>query len=183
MALGTASAIMLAGGAFSATTQLMGANTQAKAIERQASYNAEIYEQQAAMTLEKKKIQDYQFNRQAATARGSIIAKTAGKGFDLSGSPLAILIDNETQMQYDKAIEDYNLDIERNYALSAATNTRQQGAYNSRATKYAGYTNAFSSLLSTGAMVGMMNLGNPLAQSTAPQGTGLTGRQWWGGRA
>ena len=183
MAVGTTAALLIAGGAFSATTQVMGANQQAKGIQRQAEYNAQIYEQQAAMVLEKKKIQDYQFNREAARARGSIISKTAGKGFNLGGSPLAILIDNETQMQFDKAIGDYNLDIERNYALSGATNTRQQGVYNARAARFSGYSNAFSTLLNTGASVAMLNLGNPLAKSTAPGGTGMSGRQWWGGRA
>ena len=154
---------LLAGGAAMATTQVMGANQQAKAMTRQAEYNAQIYEQQAGMIQEKKKITDYQFNRQSAAGRGSIVAKTAGKGFDLGGSPLAILIDNETQMQYDKAIEDYNLDVERNYSLSGATNTRQQGVINSRNARYTGYSNAFSTILNTGATFSMMNMKSPLA--------------------
>ena len=159
---------LLAGGAAMATTQVMGANQQAKAMTRQAEYNAQIYEQQAGMIQEKKKIQDYQFLRQANAARGSIVAKTAGKGFNMGGSPLAILIDNETQMQFDKAIGDYNLDVERNYALSGATNTREQGVINSRAARYTGYSNAFSTILNTGTTYGMMNMGtksNPLVLS------------------
>ena len=175
----TATLAMVGAGAATATSQVMAGNAQAKNIKRQAEYNAQIYDQQAAMVLEKKKIQDYQFNREAARARGSIIAKTAGKGFNMGGSPLAILIDNETEMQFDKAIGDYNLDIERNYAMSGATNTRQQGAEQSRLARYTGYSNAFSTLLNTGATIGMMNMGNPLA----PKGTGMSGRQWQGGRA
>src|SRR3990167_5666277 len=134
-------------GAFTATTQVMGANKQAKSIQRQAEYNAQIYEQQAAMVLEKKKIQDYQFNRQAAFSRGSIIARTAGKGLMLSGSPLAILIDNETQMQFDKAIGDNNWDIEGNFAMSGATNTRQQAINSSRAARYSVFSNALSNCI------------------------------------
>src|SRR3990167_10508456 len=99
MAVGTTTAILAASAAFTATTQIMGANTQAKSIQKQSEYNAQIYEQQASMIQEKKKIQEYQFNRQAAFARGAVISKTAGKGLLLSGSPLAILVDNETQMQ------------------------------------------------------------------------------------
>ena len=113
------------------------------------------------MITEKKKIQEYQFNREASRIRGSIISKTAGKGFNLGGSPLAILIDNETNMQFDKAVMDYNTDVERNYAMSGATNTRQQGIYNARATRFSGYSNAFSQILNTGATLGMMNM-NPL---------------------
>jgi|GEM_PF-2387701 len=169
MAIGTAGALLIAGGAFSATTQIMGANQQAKSIQKQAEYNAQVYEQQATMVMEKKKIQDYQFHRQAAAVRGSIIAKTAGKGLMLSGSPLAILIDNETQMQFDKAIGDYNLDIERNQAMSSATSIRETGATEARAAKAAGYSNAFSTILNTGSTMAMMNLGNPLAKNQAPQ--------------
>lgn len=187
MAVGT-TALMLAGGAFSATTQLMGANTQAKSIQRQAEYNAQVYEQQAAMVQEKKKIQDYQFNRDAARIRGSIVSKAAGKGFGLSGSPLAILIDNETQMQFDKAIGDYNLDIERNYAISGANNMRTQGANDARIAKYSGFNNAFSSILSTGS--GVYNPSNPLSKKansyySSPVIMGRTGGvpTWWGGRA
>lgn len=162
MALGTTAAIlgatMVAGGALSAGSQVKGAGMQAKAIQQQAEYNAQIYEQQGQMVLEKKKIQDYQFNRQAANARGAIISKTAGKGLQMSGSPLAILIDNETNMQFDKAIEDYNLDIERNFAQSGATNTRVAGAQQARLTKYTEYSNAFSTMLNTGTNLGMMNM-------------------------
>ena len=158
MSVGTTSALLIAGGAFSATTQVMGANSQAKGIQRQAEYNAQIYDQQGEMIKEKKKIQDYQFNRQAAQARGSIIAKTAGKGFNLGGSPLAILIDNETEMQFDKAIADYNLDIERNYAKSGAGYMRETGREQSRLARYSGYTNAFSTILNTGTNIGMLNM-------------------------
>lgn len=158
MAVGTTAALLIAGGAFSAATQIAGAGAQSKGIQRQAEYNAQIYEQQAEMIQQKKKISEYQFNRNAAAIRGSIVAKTAGKGFNLGGSPLAILIDNESQMQFDKAIGDYNLDIERNFALSGATNTRQTGAMQSRLARFSGYTNAFSTVLNTGAAYGMMNM-------------------------
>src|SRR3990172_4138920 len=118
MAVGTAAAIVggaiIAGGAYSAYSQAKGGQQQAKSIERQAAFNAEVYEQQA------KKIQDTQYLRAASRMRGSITASAAGKGFLMSGSPLAILIDSESQLQFDKAIDDYNLDVERNFALSGA---------------------------------------------------------------
>ena len=178
MPVGATTAVLLAGaGGLSAGASIMGGNAQAKSIQKQAEYNAQVYEQQASMIQEKKKIQDYQFNRQAARARGSIIAKTAGKGFNMGGSPLAILADNESQMQFDKAIGDYNLNVEQNYALSGAANTRQQGVYNARAARYSGYTNAFSTVLNTGLNYGLMNMSNPLAT------TGLSPKNWWGGRA
>jgi hypothetical protein len=157
MALTTASALLLAGGAFSATSQIMGAQQQAKAIKQQAEFNAQVYDQQAAIIQEKKKIQDVQFAREAARARGSIIARTAGKGLLLSGSPAAILADTESQMLFDKAIADYNLEIDRNYALSGAGYYRRSGAIQSRLARFQGYTGAFSTILNTGANMAMMN--------------------------
>ena len=156
MAIGTASALMLAGGAFSATSSIIGAQQQAKAITKQAEYNAQVNEQQGAMIREKKKIQEYQFNRDAARMRGSIISRTAGKGLNLSGSPLAILVDNESQMQFDKAIADYNLDIEQNYATSGAGYMRATGSAQSRLARMSGYSNAFTTILNTGYMAGRL---------------------------
>lgn len=157
MALGTASALLLAGGTMSSGASIFGANQQAKSIKQQSEYNATIYDQQAEMIKQQKKIGDRQFLREAAQVRGAIVARTAGKGFQLSGSPLAILADTESEMLFDKAIADYNLQINQNYAQSAATNTRQQGAINARLTRFQGYTNAFSTLLNTGASLGTMN--------------------------
>lgn len=158
MAIGTTAALLMAGGAFSATSSVMGANSQAKNIQKQAAYNAEIYGQQAEMIKNKKKLQDYQFNREAARARGSIIASTAGKGLLLSGSPAAILADTESQMQFDKAIMDYNLDVEANYATSGASYMRATGKAQSRLARFSGYSNAFSTILNTGATMGMLSL-------------------------
>lgn len=143
--------IMLAGKSFQATSQILGGQSKAKAIKREGEYNAQVYEQQAEMVVQKKKILEYQFNRQAGAMRGSMVAQTAGKGLALSGSPLAILIDNETQMQLDKNISDYNLDIERNYALSGANYYRESADSKARLAKYTGYSNAFSTILSGGA--------------------------------
>lgn len=159
MAVGTTT-LLLAGGGMSAAASAIGGEVQAKSIQRQAEHNATIYEQQAEMVKQKKKISEYKFNRQFGQMVGSTVAATAGKGLTLSGSPMAILIDNESQMLFDKAIQDYNFDIERNYALSAAENTRQQGAMDARAKRFEGYSNAFSQILSTGANIGMMNLGS-----------------------
>lgn len=158
MAVGTTAALLMAGGAFSATTQVMAGQAQAKNIARQAEFNAQVYDQQGEMIKEQKKIQDVQYLRQSASARGKIVSQTAGKGLLLSGSPLAILVDTESQMQFDKAIADYNLDINRNYATSAGTYSRQSGAAGARLAAFSGYSNAFSTILNTGANIGMLNL-------------------------
>lgn len=158
MGLGLTTALLVGGGTFSAATQAMGGQAQAKGIQRQAEYNAQIYEQQAEMIKEKKKISDYQFLRDSARVRGKITSQTAGKGLLMSGSPLAILADTESQMQFDKAIGDYNLDIEKNYALSGASYMRQSGAAQARLARFSGYTNAFSTILNTGTNLGILNM-------------------------
>ena len=154
----TSSLIIAGGGAMSATSSIMAGNAQAKGIKQQAEYNASIYDQQAEMIKESKKISDLQFIRNSATARGRSVASAASRGFRLSGSPLAMLIDNETNMQFDKAIEDYNTQVQYNYAKSGATNTRIQGRNQARLAKMNGYSNAFSTVLSTATNVGILSM-------------------------
>ena len=174
MAMTMATGLLLAGGAFSATTSVMAGAQQAKAIQKQAEFNAQVYGQQAEIIKEKKAIQDRQFAREAGRIRGSIVSRTAGKGFNLSGSPLAILADTESEMLFDKAIADYNLELEKNYALSGAEYYRQSGAAQARLARYQGFSNAFSTILNTGAQLGMMNLGGGGKTIYRPSGGGRT---------
>ena len=153
MAIGTATAVtalMVGGSAFSAVSSFTGGKQQAKAITQQAEHNAQIYEQQASMIEQKKKIQDTQYARQIARTRSSMVSKTAGKGLLLSGSPLAVMADTESQMLFDQAIAGYNLDVEKNFATSAAASTRFTGANEARVAKAQGFSNAFSTILNTG---------------------------------
>lgn len=146
-------------GAFQAVGQAKAGQQQAKAVQRQGEYNAQVYEQQAQMVLEQKKISEQQFLRNRKRAAGSIVAGAAGKGLRFSGSPLAIAADVETQLGFDKAIEDYNLDVERNRALSGASYSRETGRQQSALARATGYSNAFSSVLKTALMAGAMGYG------------------------
>src|SRR3990167_2932216 len=141
---------VLASGAYSSYSQAKAGKQQAGAISKQAEYNAQIYELQGSMIQEKKKIQDVQYARQIARMRSSVISRTAGKGFIFSGTPLAVMADTESQMLFDQAIADYNLDAERNFAFSAAANTRYAGANDAKLARTKGNTNAFSTVLNTG---------------------------------
>ena len=148
--LGTAAALMVAAGTASAGMSLASGQAQSKAIKNKASFDAQIYEQQAEMVKQKKSVADQQFLRQSTHSRGGIVSATAGKGLLLKGSPLAVLADNESQMQFDKAIQDYNFAIDENLARSGATQTRAQGGYQSRLAQSQGFSNAFSTALNTG---------------------------------
>lgn len=148
--MGFATAAMVGLGFLQAGTSLMGGITRSREIEAQAEYNAKVYEQQAKMIDEQKKLEAYQYDRRIRRARGTNVARVAKAGLMLSGSPLAVMIDTETQMLLDKAIGQYNLEVEKRYTLSAAEESRRRGDVASRTAFWGGYTNAFTSMLTTG---------------------------------
>lgn len=161
MAIGTAAILgtaVLGAGAFSAISQAKAGNQQAKSLVNQGEFNAQVYEQQAEMILNQKKLSDYQYHRTAARSRGAIVSHAAGAGFDFGGSPLAIAIDNESQLLLDKATSDYNLDVEANFAKSGATYQRGTAYQQAQLSRTTGYSNAFSTILNTGTNLGMLNL-------------------------
>jgi len=153
MAVGTAAILgttALAAGGFSAFSQIKAGKQQSSNLLYQGNFNSQVYDQQAQMILEKKKLQEYQFGRARGQAQGAVISHTAGAGFEFGGSPMAIAVDNETQMLLDQAVGNYNLDIERNYALSAATASTYEAGQQAKLARTTGYTNAFSTILNTG---------------------------------
>jgi len=159
MAIGTA--LVVGGGIFSAVSQFASGQAKGKSLEQESEFNAQTFEQQMELIQRKKRITESQFNRRAAFSRGKVIAQTAGKGFELGGSPLAILIDNETQIQFDSAIAQHNLDIESNLAESRATQTRRQGKESARLARTKGTLGAFSTLLNTGVAFSGLSQGRP----------------------
>jgi len=152
MAVATSTVVagaIIGAGAISAGMQVIGANKQAKAIRSQGEYNAQVYEQQASMIEHKKRLQEEQDNREAARVRGATKARAAGAGITMSGSPLAILVDNETQLALDSAIGQYNLEVDRRMAMSGAGFSRYSANQNAGLAKSRGYTNAFSTILNS----------------------------------
>lgn len=154
MAMAATTAALIGLGAATATTQVMSSRQQSKALERQGDYNAQVYEQQAEMIKQQQKIQDYQYTREAARLRGAQKARTAGAGLLLSGSPLAMMVDSDTQLRLDKAIGDYNMNIQQNYAKSGANYYRTSASEQAKLARTQGYGNAFATMLQTGAYAG-----------------------------
>lgn len=140
----------VAGGMYSAYQQKKAGTVQAKELTRVGDYNAQIYGQQANMILEQKKLHEYQSNRAIGRAQGSIVARTAGAGFNFGGSSMAIAIDNETQMLLDQAVGNYNYDVQYNQALSAAKESRYSSGQQARLARSNANTNAFSTILNSG---------------------------------
>ena len=153
MAVATSTAILGTLAVAGAASSIIGGNASAKSAKRMGEFDAQVYEQQASMIQEQRKLQQYQFNRGAARMRGKAISRTAGAGFMLSGSPLAMLIDNESQMLLDQAVGDYNSRVQENFAMSGAIRSRFGASEQAKLAKFTGYTNAFSTALNTGQYV------------------------------
>lgn len=154
--MGLPAIAVVAAGAISTGMQLKAGREQARAIKQQGEYNAQVYEQQAGMIQEQKKLQEYQSIRARARMRGAGVARTAGAGFEFGGSPLALAIDNETQMLLDQAVGDYNYDVQTNYARSAATASRANAFQQAKLARSTSYSNAFSTALMTAGTYGRL---------------------------
>lgn len=152
--MGAMTSIMVGLGVVSAGAQMIGgfasgneADANARAVTSEANYNAAIYEQQAAMIEQQKNLKIAQDKRQIRFVQGQTVAMTAHKGIELSGSPLAILIDSTTQMNMDMAINAYNYDMQKYGALSAADSTRRKGQTTADAYRRSGDTARLSGVI------------------------------------
>ena len=123
------------------------------AQNKEAKYNASLMEQQAANIENQKGLTAYQANRQIGQVMGTSRVRTAGAGLEMSGSPMAIMLDTYTQMEMDKRISLNNLETQKQQSLSQASAYKRQG----KTALYKGYTGAFTSALSTGLNYGLMS--------------------------
>ena len=164
--MGLATAAIIGLGVTQAGMQIASGISASKQAKYEGEYNASIYEQQAGMIEEQKKLEAYQYNRGIARVKGTTVARTAKSGLLMGGSPLSIMIDTETQMLLDKSVGEYNLEVQKRYVQSGARYYRYAGKEASNAALWGGYTNAFSTLLSTGFSAGMMNMPGPRLLNT-----------------
>lgn len=163
--MGAMTAMMVGLGVAGAATQVIGgfqqkkeAEYNAKVIQNEAAYNAGVYREQAGMIEQQKQLKKMQDERMIRFAMGKTVSSTAAKGLELSGSALAVMVDSMTQLQMDKAITQYNYDVEKYAVLSQAESISRRGA--SMAARYrregetamfAGITGGLSTLMGTAA--------------------------------
>jgi len=141
-ALGVAQAGMSIAGGYAASTE--------------AKYNARVKEQQAQMITAQQGLEAYQWDRQMGNVAGTTRARTAKAGLTMSGSPMAVLLDTQTQMELDKAIGQYNLEAQKRFALSEADMYKTKA----KTAKQMGYMQGFTQLLQTGAIMADRGLFN-----------------------
>jgi len=132
------------------------------AASTEAKYNAKIKEQQASMIQAGADMAAYQADRAMGKVAGTTRARVAKSGLTMSGSPMAVLLDTQTQMELDKSIEQYNYQMQKNFATSQAEAYKREG----KRALFGGYAGAFQQMMMTGLNVGMMRM-NPSLQSTA----------------
>jgi len=120
------SAILAMGVAQGASQMMSGhyAEVEARANAGIMDMNAKRLDVQAAIIDQQKGMQAARDDRLIRFTMGKSVATTAAKGLELSGSPLAVMIDTQTQLEMDKAIGQYNYDLEKRRVMTNADLTR-----------------------------------------------------------
>jgi hypothetical protein len=138
---------MLALGAVQAVSSYQ----QGEAAKAEADYNATLIEGKAGLIDVQKDIEKGQYQRLKGQVAGKSMAAMAASGVMASGSPMAVMLDTQKQIELDQAIGQFNLEQQKRYTMAEAENVRRQG----RQARTAGRMGAFTSLLSAGANYAM----------------------------
>ena len=117
------------------------------------NYNAQIASNQASAIQTQGQIEQGQITRKGGKMASTTTAVAGAAGLQLTGSVAAVELSNQTQIETDKAIAQYNTSMGVNSATDRAQMLRQQAS----ADKSSGYTNAFSSILKGVSQYGMYN--------------------------
>lgn len=152
--------ILVGLGVASAYSQIAGGRAEKQEADLNASvaiseskYNAAVLNEQAGMIEDQKKLQGAQDTRAIRFVMGQTVAATAGKGIEMSGSPMAVMIDTRTQMEMDMLIGQYNLDVQKYGVTSQAESVIRRGE-----TTAAGYRRAGKTARTAGYVGGLTTL-------------------------
>jgi len=107
------------------------------------SVNAARLAQQAGFIEQMKQIQAARDDKAIRVTMGKTVSATVAKGIELSGSPAAIMVDTRAAMEMDKAIGQYNYDVEKRRLLTESKLTSLEAESiraGGRAAKAAGIT-------------------------------------------
>lgn len=117
---------------------------QGRAQQAEANYNASLLNDKAGMIDMQKGIEATQYERLKSQMAGKQMAAMGAAGVGPSGSPMAVMIETQKQINIDKAIGQYNLEREKFYTKSEAEAYKRQG----KRAATSGYMNAFTTMLS-----------------------------------
>ncbi len=130
----------------SAAMSAVGSIAQGFAGNKQAQQNAAIYEAQAKNIVEAQKITAEQYRTKQNVLRGQATATAARAGLKISGTTASSISQSIMQLQMDNSYEQYNLEVQKQKALSNAALQRYQG----RNALMSGFMNAGSTALKAG---------------------------------
>ena len=128
---------------------------QGYAQKAEANLNATIIEGRAGLIDIQKGIESQQYDIKKGQVLSASMARTAAAGIKPTGSAMAVMINTQKQISLDQAIGQFNFEQEKRYTLAEADAARRGGA----AAVRAGYSNAFSTMLSAGANYAMTSSG------------------------
>ena len=137
-----------AGVALQVVGGVMGAMSSAQQgadAKKEANYNANLIEQKAQLIDVQAAIENRQYERVKRQVGGKSVAMTAKSGLEFSGSPMAVYIDTQTQIEMDQAIGQFNYAQNKRFTMEEAAATRRFGKYQQNAYN----AQAFTQLLST----------------------------------
>lgn len=117
--------------------------SQGRAAASESEYNAQLYEKKAEQIDVQKRIEASQYDRAIRKTASTTMAAAGKANIGPGGSTAAVLVDTLTQMEYDKAIGQYNLEVDKRFTMSTADAYKRQAKYQ----KKAAFTNAFSTVL------------------------------------
>lgn len=123
--------------------QAVGQIGQGYAQKAEANANAELFRGKANLIDQQSQIESGQYDRKKSQVLSTSMANLGKAGIMPQGSPMAVMIDTQTQIQIDQAISKFNYAQEKQYANAQADQLKRQG----RQAVYTGYSNAFSTAL------------------------------------
>jgi hypothetical protein len=126
-------------------------------------YNAQIATNQASAIQVQGQIQQGQLTRQGGQMMARFQAVAGAAGLEPTGSVAAVELNNQTQIETDKAIAQYNTTMGMNSATDRAKMLKQQASQDVTS----GYTNAFSDMLKGVLNYAMYNLKAPNSINTS----------------
>ena len=118
---------------------------QGKEARKEANYNADLIEQKAGLIDVQAGLENSQYERLKRRYSGKSVAQTAKSGLEFSGSPMAVWIDTQTQIEMDRMIGQFNFAQQKRFTMEEAASTRRMGKY----TQEAYNSQAFSTLMNT----------------------------------
>jgi hypothetical protein len=154
-------ALQLVGG----ITSSMQSVQQGKEAKKEANYNADLIEQKAGLIDVQAGLENSQYERLKRRYSGQSISQTAKSGLEFSGSPMAVWIDTQTQIEMDRMIGQFNFAQEKRFTLEEAAATRRMGKY--KQNEY--NSQAFSTLLNSAGKAYSYYGGGTKPTGTKPQ--------------